>query len=132
MATCADCVHVEVCKMHYRQKCELTYESEREVEIAMCKAQKAVDIECDYYKDRSRFVEMPFQLGDDVYCTRMFKIYKKTVKKIELDDEGIAIITEDGYCIDSSICFRSQKEAEQALMKEREKYGQGTDDRESD
>ena len=59
MGSCKDCVHVEVCKMHYRQKCELTYESKREVEIAMRKAQKAVDIECDYYKDRSRFVELP-------------------------------------------------------------------------
>ena len=58
MASCKDCVHVEVCKMHYRQKCELTYESDREVEIAMRKAQKAVDIECNYYKDRSRFVEL--------------------------------------------------------------------------
>lgn len=59
MATCAECVHYEVCQMHYKQKCELTYETEREVEIAMRKAQKAVDIECDYYKDRSRFVELP-------------------------------------------------------------------------
>ena len=59
MASCKDCVHYEVCQMHYKQKCELTYETEREVEIAMRKAQKDVDIECDYYKDRSRFVELP-------------------------------------------------------------------------
>jgi len=63
MATCKDCVHYEVCQMHYKQKCELTYETEREVRIAMRKAQKAVDIECDHYKDRSRFVELP-DVGD--------------------------------------------------------------------
>lgn len=62
MASCKDCVHYEVCQMHYKQKCELTYETEREVEIAMRKAQKAVDIECDYYKDRSRFVELPYPI----------------------------------------------------------------------
>jgi hypothetical protein len=45
--------------MHYKQKCELTYETEREVRSAMRKAQKAVDIECDHYKDRYRFVELP-------------------------------------------------------------------------
>ena len=95
MASCKDCVHVDVC---------FTVLDSRQ---------------CQHFKDRSRFMVLPFQIGDDVYCTRMFKIYKKTVKKIELDDEGIAIVTEDGYCIDSTICFRSQKEAEQAL-KERE------------
>ena len=67
MATCKDCVHYEVCQMHYKQKCELTYETEREVRIAMRKAQKAVDIECDHYKDRSRFVELPCHVGDTVY-----------------------------------------------------------------
>jgi rubrerythrin len=45
--------------MHYKQKCELTYETKREVRNAMRKAQKAVDIECDHYKDRYRFVELP-------------------------------------------------------------------------
>ena len=121
MASCKDCVHVEVC-------CEKNLHVAVGMNIIPRFKYKRIEQECEHFKNRARFVELPFQLGDDVYCTRMFKIYKKTVKKIELDDEGIAIITEDGYCIDSSICFRSQKEAEQALMKEREKYGQGTDD----
>lgn len=102
MASCNDCIHNEICQK---------FGGPFNISDA--------DTSCTNFKSRSRFVELPFQLGDDVYCTRMFKIHKKTVKKIELDDEGIAIITEDGYCIDSSICFRSQKEAEQAL-KERE------------
>ena len=71
MATCADCVHYEVCQMHYKQKCELTYETEREVRIAMRKAQKAVDIECDHYKDSSRFVELPCKVGDKVYLDNL-------------------------------------------------------------
>ena len=63
MASCKDCVHYEVCQMHYKQKCELMYETEREVRIAIHKAQKAVDIECDHYKDLSRFVELSDKHG---------------------------------------------------------------------
>lgn len=76
MASCKDCVHYEVCQMHYKQKCELTYETEREVEIAMRKAQKAVDIECDYYKDRARFVELPcaeWIEDEDMYDEPIFR-----------------------------------------------------------
>lgn len=119
MASCKDCVHYEVCQMHYKQKCELTYETEREVRIAMHKAQKAVDIECDYYKDRSLFVELPCKLGDVIFYTVMLKTYQAIVDRIELYDEGVAIITADGYCVDSTICYHTQEAAEQAL-KERE------------
>ena len=79
MASCKDCVHYEVCQMHYKQKCELTYETEREVEIAMRKAQKAVDIECDYYKDRSRFVELPCKVGDKVYLDNLHIKYADVI-----------------------------------------------------
>ena len=112
MASCKDCLHVEVC-------CEKNLHVVVGMNIIPRFKYKRIEQECGDFKDRSRFVELPFQIGDDVYCTGMFKIYKKTVKKIEVDDEGIAIVTEDGYCIDSTICFRSQKEAKQAL-KERE------------
>ena len=79
MASCKDCVHYEVCQMHYKQKCELTYETEREVEIAMRKAQKAVDIECDYYTDRSRFVELPCKVGDKVYLDNLHIKYADVI-----------------------------------------------------
>lgn len=81
--------------MHYRQKCELTYESKREVEIAMRKAQKAVDIECDYYKDRSRFAELP-RVGDKVYeLCRInqfgdYKIVESEIKGFIVDTDGTA------------------------------------------
>lgn len=131
MASCHDCVHVEVCKMHYRQKCELTYESEREVEIAMCKAQKAVDIECDYYKDQSRFVELPCKVGDTVYVIESIageeKIIQDHVETMGIGyyADGINIyqwdgVKTDGYFEDfGKTVFLTREEAEQAL-KERE------------
>lgn len=120
MATCKECLHVEACEFisQIQEKHMNDFFNEQGKEISV-KFRLPDAEKCLYFKDRSRLMVLPFQIGDDVYCTRMFKIYKKTVKKIELDDEGIAIVTEDGYCIDSTICFRSQKEAEQAL-KERE------------
>lgn len=79
MATCKDCVHYEVCQMHYKQKCELTYETEREVRIAMRKAQKAVDIECEHFKDRARFVELPCKVGDSVYLDNLHIKYADVI-----------------------------------------------------
>lgn len=117
MASCKDCVHFEVCISYVRE----AYKRAHLATPDLNSFRSLRGDNCEHFKDRSRFVELPFQIGDDVYCTRMFKIYKKTVKEIELDDEGIAVVTEDGYCYDLSICFRSQKEAEQALkLKERE------------
>lgn len=99
MASCKDCLHVEVCKMHYRQKCELTYESEREVEIAMCKAQKAVDIECDYYKDRSRFVELPHAewIEDEAICDYLIYRCSNCNERFVLE-EGIPLDNCYFYC----------------------------------
>lgn len=100
---CESCIHFDRCKGLYR--------SER--------LQKIVSKGCPYFKDRSRFVELPCKLGDEIFCTTMGKIYQGIVGGIELDNEGFAIITTDGYCFDSSICYHTQEEAEQAL-KERE------------
>ena len=58
MASCKECYHYEVCRMHYQQKCELTYETEKEVRHAMLEAEKGCPI-CEHFADRSRFVELP-------------------------------------------------------------------------
>ena len=120
MASCKDCLHYDLCKSTIMNSA-IIKRLNGFIKLDEAKGQviKEYYESCNHFQDRSRFVELPFQLGDNVYCMRMFKIYKKTVNKIELDDDGLAIVTEDGYCLDSTICFRSQEEAEQAL-KERE------------
>ena len=102
MANCVDCVHAEVCEEY------------GEV-FSLIKGGK-----CSLFKDRARFVEVPCKLGDEIFYTVMGKIHQAVVDRIELYDEGVAIITADGYCPDSSICYHTQEEAEQAL-KEHEK-----------
>ena len=104
MAACKECVHAEVCEYDGTQCID------------------GIADNCSLFKDRSRFVELPCKVGDVIFCTTMGKIYQGTIGRIEKDDEGFAIITTDGYCFDSSICYHTQKEAEQAL-KEREGNG---------
>lgn len=83
---------------------------------------KGYQRDCRQFVDRSLFVVLPCKIGDAIFCTTMGKIYQGIVGRIELDNEGFAIITTDGYCFDSSICYHTQEEAEQAL-KERDNNG---------
>lgn len=95
MSICKDCIYIDICD----------YTS------------GTTETACGHFKDSSKFIELPCKVGDVIFCTTMGKIYKGIVGRIELDDEGFAIITTDGYCFDSSICYHTQEEAEQALAK---------------
>lgn len=57
MVPCVKCYHYEVCKMHYRQKCELVYDSPKEIERAMRKASKGCS-SCEYFIDSSKIKEV--------------------------------------------------------------------------
>ena len=104
MATCKECVHNNICNIKQR------YNHPKY-------ALQHIEKYCEHFKDRSRFVELPCKVGDVIFCTTMRKIYQGIVGRIELDDEGFTIITTDGYCFDSSICYHTKEEAEQALNK---------------
>ena len=110
--TCNDCIHFDLCIPVYSKIFGKGNGLDAEAETDGC----------GYFKDRSRFVELPCKLGDEIFCTTMGKIHQAVVDRIELYDEGVAIITTDGYCPDSSICYHTQEEAEQAL-KGRENNG---------
>ena len=110
--TCKECIYSIACNQHL----DAIQAENRFTEPPVC----------TIFKDRSRFVELPCKLGDEIFCTTMGKIHQAVVDRIELYDEGVAIITTDGYCPDSSICYHTQEEAEQAL-KEREENDK-TDD----
>ena len=103
--TCKECIYSIACNQHL----DAIQAENRFTEPPVCAI----------FKDRSRFVELPCKLGDEIFYTTMGKIHQAVVDRIELYDEGVAIITTDGYCPDSSICYHTQEEAEQAL-KERE------------
>ena len=106
MATCKDCVHVDVCEEY------------GEV-FSLIKGGK-----CSLFKDRSRFVELPIKPGEKIYYfDTAGRIYKSTVNRL--------VYAATGFLIDSDMMFNSnligarifstREEAEQALkLKERE------------
>ena len=108
MATCADCIHYEVCSDYFDATIEC-------------------GTTCSFWKDRSRFVELPCLLDDKVfYFDINGRIYVQTVKSLTYG------LTKTGFVIHSDVdfvsdlfgdrFFHSYEEAEQAF-KERENNG---------
>ncbi len=123
MATCKDCIHFVVCD-----------------EVPT----KSAD-DCDFFKDRSHFVELPCHVGDTVYMLteQTQKLGRKKITKtviveccvdnFRIGDAGYPSAAlcdnENVWCYGvepkmfGEIIFLSHETAEQAL-KERESYGQ--------
>lgn len=100
MPTCKECIHFVVCD-------EVPTKSAND---------------CDFFKDHSRFVELPIKPGEKVfYFDTEGRIYETTVTQL--------VYGASGFLIDSDVMFNSnligkrffltREEAEQAL-KERE------------
>lgn len=53
MATCKDCIHFEACK-----SCWCSFWENKEM---------TEDDRCKMFKDKARFIELPFAVGDTVY-----------------------------------------------------------------
>ena len=60
MATCKDCIHFVVCD-----------------EVPT----KSAD-DCDFFKDRARFPELPCKVGNIIFIPSHEKIHKDVVKKL--------------------------------------------------
>lgn len=118
MVTCKDCIHFDVCDY-----CEMTVEN---------------PYLCDFFKDRSRFVELPCKVGDTVYFNNVHLRYARVIA-IYIDASGgmfdldittnIATATGYEHFINKDYTFEdigrrlflTREEAEQALkLKERE------------
>ena len=98
MATCKDCVHVEVCS--YAQNSNNEFEH------------------CANFRDRSRFVELPCKVGDTVYIAlNGYGVLKDTVKEFRITSRRIWIRPEEfGMdCLLENMAFLTREEAEQAL-----------------
>ena len=132
MASCKECYHYEVCRMHYQQKCELTCETEKEVRRAMLEAEKGSPI-CNHFKDRSRFVELPCKLGDTLFVPTRNLVSEYKIVSFHVCGEGIwyrtnivkgiltRLISDNVENIGKTV-FLTREEAERAL-KERENNG---------
>ena len=114
MATCKDCLHWKVCN-EYRGAF-WGHKAQYSSPIINASADS-----CIFYKDRSRFVELPCEVGDTVYC--LAKPSKRRITKISITTYGLRLSVNDMFCFDESqigkTVFLTREEAEQAL-KERE------------
>ena len=114
MASCHDCVHVEVCGT-------FSILSE-DFEIA---SPERIASDCNCFKDRARFVELPCT-GDKVY--ELCRINQFGDYKIDESEIRGFIVDTDGTAFDYELLgerfFLTREEAEKALMKEREANGQ--------
>lgn len=81
MASCKDCVHVEVC-------CEKNLHVAVGMNIIPRFKYKRIEQECKNFKDRSRFVELPCKVGDMVYVLKGEHIEFAHVIAIYLDGSG--------------------------------------------
>ena len=101
--TCNDCIYYDVC--------------DYDGDVAVFP-----DRICGFFKDRSRFVELPCNMGDTVYIAlNEYGVLKDTVKEFRITSKRIWIRPEKfGMdCLLENMAFLTREEAEQAL-KERE------------
>lgn len=118
MASCADCVHVDVCEDLTRYKLS----PKRAEELLSLLREKGKT--CKHFQDRSRFVELPCKVGDFVYFIKARRVMADIVSKFTIDRCGVMLQRVNGYNLGytdklGKKIFLTHEEAEQAL-KERE------------
>ena len=122
MATCKECSHVEVCKAIVtiiNEATELQIDDDTETTID-------ADLTCEYFADRSRFVELPCKLGDTLFVPTRNLVSEYKIVSFHVCGEGIwyrtnvikGILTRlisDNVEIIGETVFLTREEAERAL-----------------
>lgn len=106
MATCKDCIHYKVCTL-------ATYHTDLKTKKCSINPKK-----CKKFKDRSKFIELPCELGDKVfYFDTAGRIYEQTIFQFIYGGTGLKL--DSDVMFDSELIgkrfFLSREEAEQAL-----------------
>ena len=124
MASCKDCLHVEICEDFTRYK------------LSPSKAEEILPIlrergnTCEHFKDRSRFLELPCLPGDKVFLIssyareireyKVFSMYLMIAKnnhwfRINLENQRGAILVDYHFSDIGKTVFLTREEAEQAV-----------------
>lgn len=128
MASCKDCVHVEVCREYVEGLA-----AARGVRLSVKELDSVLECDdCKHFKDCSRFVELPCRVGDKVYFNNVHLRYARVIA-IYIDASGgmfdldittnIATATGYEHFINKDYTFEdigrrlflTREEAEQAL-----------------
>lgn len=88
---CKDCIHYGVCIDCFCYECG-SYNCD-ECGVYAFNDGKIIDlIQCDDFKDKSRYVDQPCKIGDTVYILKADRIAPVTIKSIKYDEEFNAFI----------------------------------------
>ena len=112
--TCKDCVHFELCEDWFEQiKEEGVVTGERSQH------------QCESFKNKADFVELPCKIGDEVFCVRTYNGHKshaqkgKVVEMYFADDMRLVIhIKHVGRGFWNDRIFATEEEALENIMKE--------------
>ena len=75
MASCKECVHVEVCREYVEGLA-----AARGVRLSVKELDSVLECDdCKHFKDRSRFVELPCKVGDKVYLDNLHIKYADVI-----------------------------------------------------
>ena len=107
---CKNCIHYSLC--NYEEICHYDIDNIKNAK------------DCSFFKDRSRFLELPCKVGDTIYRVKDGKVTKEQVVEFGISSRGVVLYRTLGYELGYSdyfgnSLFFSKEEAEQAL-KERE------------
>lgn len=106
MATCKDCLHYEVCQFHIDEETKLTVN------------------ECEHFKDRSKFIELPCKIGDTVWCInesqiieedKVYQIIVRQFSDINVNDVLLVKFGKASFEDFGKTVFLTKEEAERAL-----------------
>ena len=124
--TCKDCIHYEACEA---TRNEIIGMSEKIIEGLVRQSHSLVYDEsrkanfCNYFKDRSKFIELPCKVGDTFYgflngFAEKFKCFKLSYSYDKNNEVQIILETliGDKYIFGES-AFLTKEEAEQALKR---------------
>ena len=78
MATCKECVHVGVCRYYTNELAKANG-----IPLKLEEVERLLECDdCENFKDRSRFVELPCNMGDTIYIAlNEYGVLKDTVKE---------------------------------------------------
>ncbi len=123
MATCKECVHVGVCRYYTNELAKANG-----IPLKLEEVERLLECDdCENFKDRFRFVELPCKVGSHVYIIEGDEINQDFIDEVSIlyNPEGEDIFNMCGVHTDfdfdefGKVVFSTPEEAEKAL-KERE------------
>lgn len=115
MATCAECVHVEVCRYYTNELAKANG-----IPLKLEEVERLLECDdCENFKDRARFVELPCKVGDTIYWNLLGKPVEDEIVSITIYKNVIRVFLKKGISFDiediGRMLFLSREEAEQEL-----------------